>query len=167
MYIALELIWQLEEESPGARSTHAKLLRAPLIESLRRCEEIQLLRIKADEVDVKGSFFIAAVVAQIEAMERGERDQGVMKAIEEASGRSIRECLEILKAKVPTATEQEEGREWEGISGVTFSAGKATGGEYDFLNDMEDVGDIGMGMDFEVSDMEMGAFGNWNGESWL
>jgi len=134
---------------------------------LRRCEETQLLRIKADEVDVKGPFFIAAVVAQIEAMERGESGQGVMNAIEEASGRSIRECLEILKAKVPTAIEQEEAQECEGINGVTASTGDATGGEYDFLNDMENIGEIGMGMDFEVSEMEMGAFGNWNGESWL
>jgi hypothetical protein len=47
--------------------------------------------------------------------------------------------------------------------------GAVVGGEYDFLQDMEDMGenDIWMGMDFEVNDMEMGALGNWNEGSWL
>jgi hypothetical protein len=61
----------LEKESPGARSAPAKLLHAALIESLKRFAKFQLLRIKADEVNVKGSFFISAVVAQIEAMKKG------------------------------------------------------------------------------------------------
>ena len=76
MYISLELIWGLEEESPGAKSAQAKLIRAPLIESLKRSVKSQLLRIKADENSVKGSLFLAALVAQIEAMERGENDEG-------------------------------------------------------------------------------------------
>ena len=40
-------------------------------------------------------------------------------------------------------------------------------GEYDSLVDMGTMDDIGMGMDFEVYNMEMGAFGNWNRGSWL
>jgi hypothetical protein len=158
LYIALELIWQLDEESLAQKSSaQVKLLRAPLIESLKRFREFQMLRIKADEVNVKGLFFIEAVVAQIEAMENGESDDGVMKAIEEASVRSLRECLEILRAKVPAAAGQDGGQEWnEDLNGA------AAAGEYDLLQDMEDMGenDIWMGMDFEVNDMEMGAFGN-------
>jgi hypothetical protein len=126
--------------------------------------EFQLLRIKADDVNVKGLFFISAVVAQIEAMEKGESDGEVMNAIEEASVRSLRECLDILRAKVPAAAGEEGGQEVNGELN-----GAAAGGEYDFLQDMEDMGenDIWMGMDFEVNDMEMGAFGNLNEGSWL
>jgi hypothetical protein len=162
LYIALELIWQLEEEAPATKSSaQAKLLRALLIGCLKRFAEFQLLRIKADEVNVKGLFFISAVVAQIEAMEKGESDERVMNAIEEASVRSLRECSVILRTKVPAAAGEEGGQE---MNGELIAA---TGWEYDLLQDMEDMGenDIWMGMDFEVNDMEMGAFGNWNGGS--
>lgn len=167
MYITLELIWQLEEESPGARSAQAKLLREPLIEILKRSEKFQLLRIEADEMNVKGPYFISAVIAQIEAMERGESDEGVMKAIEEASGRSIRECVEILRAKVPAAAVKDGDQGGKGeLNEVTSGAGEGTSGEYDFLQDMGDMGDMRIGMDFE-NNMETGEFGNWNGGSWL
>jgi hypothetical protein len=48
-------------------------------------------------------------VAQIEEMEKGESDGRVMNAIEEASVRSLRECLDILRAKVPAAAGQDSG----------------------------------------------------------
>jgi hypothetical protein len=132
---ALELIWQLEQEAPTAKSSaQAKLLRAPLFESLKRFAEFQLLRINADEVNVKGLFFTSAVVAQIEAMEKGESDEGVTNAIEEALVRSLRECLEILRAKVPPVFGQDGPQEVNGELN-----GAAAGGEYDLLQEMEDV----------------------------
>ena len=99
---------------------------------------------------MKESFFISAVVAQIEAMERGESDDGVMNAIEEASVRSLRECLDILRAKFPATSGQDSGQEVNGELN-----GAAVGGEYDFLWKWERLG-IGMrDLGFEVGGNSM------------
>ncbi len=114
-------------------------------------------------MSARGPFFIAAVLAQIEAMERGESEEGVQRAIEEAAVGSVRECLEILKGKAEAAAANEERGNGEDNELV------AAGGEYDFLPDTWDTDDMGMGMgmgmDFEMNDME--EFGKWNEGSYF
>ncbi len=112
-------------------------------------------------MSAKGSFFIAAVLAQIEAMERGEDEEGVRRAIAEAAVESVRECLEILKGKAEAATVRGGGDRGE-VNDVV-----AAGGEYNCLQSMWDANDMGLGMDLEMDDMEIGEFGNWNEGSYF
>ncbi|KAH8594962.1 hypothetical protein B0O99DRAFT_624053 [Bisporella sp. PMI_857] len=164
MYISLELIWQLEEESPGAISTQGKLLRAPLVETLRRSADSQTQQIKFYRVNTRGAFFIAALLAQIEAIEDGKSEQEVLRAIKAASERSIKECLAILKARASDPGMQDANQKSScetDTPTIAAAAAEGIGAEYDFLQDMA------MGMDFELDTMHMGEFGNWGEDIWL
>ena len=94
--VQLELITQLEEESPLLRNEVERKAREPLKQYLAYMKELSAQRISYGENNIKGHLFLSAVAAQIDAMERGEdADAFIAKAAKE----STETCYGLLKAR--------------------------------------------------------------------
>lgn len=103
MIIFAELLTQIEED-PGI-TEQGLAAREPLKQALRGIIELAAERIRLLENNVKGHLFICAVLAQVEATERGE---DVEKAVVEAASKSLKFCVELLSQRVKKSMSEEE-----------------------------------------------------------
>lgn len=95
--VQLELITQLEEESPLMRNEAECKAREPLEQYIAYMAELTAQRISLGENNIKGHLFISAVSAQIDALERGvDPDPLIAKAAKE----SAEMCYGLLKARI-------------------------------------------------------------------
>jgi hypothetical protein len=95
--VELELITQLEEESPLMRNDVERQAREPLKRYVAYMVELSAQRISLGENNIKGHLFISAVSAEIDALERGEDpDPLIAKAAKE----SAETCYGRLKARI-------------------------------------------------------------------
>ena len=97
VFIQLELITQLEEESPLMRSEVGRSTREPLKQALAYTVEICAERIRLGENNIKGHLFLSTVSAQIDALERDvDPDPLIAKAAKE----SAETCSGLLTARI-------------------------------------------------------------------
>jgi hypothetical protein len=95
--IQLEMITQLQEESPFMRNELDRKAREPLRGFISYMIELSAQRIVLGENNIKGHLFLCAVSAQIEAMEKGEDPDPL---IAKAAKDSATTCYELLKARI-------------------------------------------------------------------
>jgi hypothetical protein len=95
--VQLELIAQLEEESPLMRNEVDRKAREQLRRYIAYMVELSAQRISLGENNIKGHLFLSAVLAQIDALERGvDPDPLIAKAAKE----SAENCYGLLKARI-------------------------------------------------------------------
>lgn len=95
--ILLELLTQLEEESPQTQTAAAKAAREPLRRYVTYMIELTGERIRLGDNNIKPHIFVSAMLAQVDALERGEDpDQCIAKATKD----STEMCYRWLKQRV-------------------------------------------------------------------
>lgn len=104
MVIFSELLTQIDEDD-GSTPTTSTAAREPLKQALRDIIALAEERIKLVENNVKGHLFISIVLAQVDAMERGE---SIERAVLDAAKKSLAFCLELLKERIRKSLSDEE-----------------------------------------------------------
>lgn len=161
--IQLELIVQLEEESPLLRNEVERKAREPLKEYMAYMIELSAQRISLGENNIKGHLFLSAVSAQIDAMERGEDpDELIAKAAKDSAAA----CYGLLKARIkkpPSSIVDEVDLVKE--SGASMGVG---GGNGNSGGEVMDFGTMEMAQEFAFEYLMPDASMNFDiPESWL
>ncbi|KAG0650849.1 Transcription factor [Hyphodiscus hymeniophilus] len=138
--VQLELITQLEEESPMMRNELERHSREPLKAYIAYMIELTKRRVSLGENNIKGHLFLSAVSAQIDALEKGEDPDPL---IAEAAKRSAEVCYGMLKQrtkKPPSSIVMDEviARSQDEKESSLYGYGSGNlGGQMEFGTDMD------------------------------
>lgn len=158
--VALELLWEFEELRNAALSLgitsstnntpgmSISLNGSQLIQDLQMLEALHYAaiwkktRIRAGAVNVKGYLFACAILAELSGLQNGASDQAIEQAVREASARSAKEALEVLKemhAAMNTTTGAGGGTAGEVGDGQVMVGGGMAGGDFDGSWDWDEM----------------------------
>jgi hypothetical protein len=126
LLIAVELRTQLlEEESLGPIS-----LRPDLVAVLEEAKLWCLQCIKSGETSIKGHLLISVIIAQINALRRGENKNKIPSTLAKAAEDSVETCLSLLKEMVPLG--QVEGNA-SGVENMSLPTSFEGTEDWDFM----------------------------------